>query len=842
VLTVNLSEPTNAALATTSVLGQIYDNDTPVGVTLPTDSLAAFQWHLYTVRAHWAWNIATGKGIKVGVLDQGVDRNNADLARNVNLSLGVNASNLQPGGNPIETGDNHGTAVAGVIGAARDGAGVVGVAYEATLVSIYTPSAGWEFPGEIANAFRYARDLDVLNNSWGFGNQLSKGTNWAFLDDAKSPLFAPAFAALKELADLGRKGLGTVVVQSAGNGFDVGDDTNLHNFQNSRYVVTVGATDYFSQVSDFSTTGASILVAAPGGGNDGRYGNILTADRIGAAGYTESSFAWLQGTSFAAPVVSGIVAMMLEVNPKLGYRDIQQILAMTARKVDTGLGEWGDNGATNWNGGGMHYNSVFHAVGFGQADALAAVRLAAGWDQPPLTSANVKEVSAGTTVQQAIPDGVDSVRSSLSITEKMVVERVDVTVNITHTFIGDLTILLLSPAGTLSYLMWRPAQGSLSAYGSSQDNVRFTFNTVLNWGESSVGTWSIQVSDKVRGEVGTFVDWSMTLIGQPESADDVYVYTNEYPDIVAQDPSRAVLRDTDGGINTINTAALGFGNLIDLTGQSSSALNGAPFSVAPGVKVGTVIGGDGGDVLIASDLVPTTLRGGPGNDLLVGGVLADLLIGGSGDDQLIGGAGNDRLDGGPGNDRLLGDQGFDSAVFPALRSQITVSLQVTAGLMQYRIAGPTIGTDTAAGIERLHFADMSIALDLEGNAGAAVRLVGALFGPQKVSDKSLLGQWIDAIDRGASLATAVTQAVGSAQFAAAAGGRSNADFVNLVYKNVVGTAPDPWSFDYFVGLLNRGEYTQPSLALLAVELELTGQQVGLVGLVNTGVEYIPVVG
>ena len=264
--------------------------------------------------------------------------------------------------------------------------------------------------------------------------------------------------------------------------------------------------------------------------------------------------------------------------------------------------------------------------------------------------------------------------------------------------------------------------------------------------------------------------------------------------------------------------------------------------MAPGVRVGTVIGGDGNDVLIASNLLPTTLRGGQGNDYLSGGVQGDLLVGGLGNDHLSGDSGNDRLEGGLGSDILWGGAGLDSAVFVAKRTDVSITREVRGDLIQFKVEGSPTGQDRTWQVERLQFSDVSVALDLDGNAGAAVRLVGTLFGMQKISDKALLGQWIDAMDRGTSLAAAVAQAVGSAQFAAAAGGRSNADFVNLVYKNVVGSAPDPSSFDYYVGLLNGGEYTQASLALLAVGLDLTGQQVGLVGLSSTGVEYLPVVG
>ncbi|MFX5522508.1 hypothetical protein ABTD78_24870, partial [Acinetobacter baumannii] len=69
---------------------------------------------------------------------------------------------------------------------------------------------------------------------------------------------------------------------------------------------------------------------------------------------------------------------MLEANPHLGYRDIQKILAYSARQVDSVGSAWTTNGAFNWNGGGLH---VSHDYGFGAVDALAAVRLAETWTE-----------------------------------------------------------------------------------------------------------------------------------------------------------------------------------------------------------------------------------------------------------------------------------------------------------------------------------------------------------------------------------------------------------------------------------------------------------------------------
>ena len=797
-----LGEATGAVVGQARAFAIINDDDRPPGVVLPSDDQFGFQWYLHAVRAPFAWAHATGKGVKVGVFDQGIDVANAELRPNTDAMAGRSAATLAPGGQPVTASDLHGTFVAGVIGAARDGRGIVGVAYDATLVSIYSSlELEPRYLTEIANAFTYAKSLDVLNNSWGFGNLLQFDTNWAFLDDAESPLFAPAFRALRDLAANGRGGLGTVVVQSAGNGYRVGDDTNLHNFQNSRYVITVGATDFFGQVSPFSTNGASILVSAPGGGGGGSYDSILTTDRNGALGKSAGELAFVDGTSFSAPVVSGIVALMLEVNPRLGYRDVQQILAYTALRTDIGAGEWEYNGATNWNGGGMHYNALEHASGFGQVDALAAVRLAASWDAPPLTVAGTKEVSVGRAVGAAIPD--DSFEGSFSfveVGESMVVERADVRVNVEHSFVGDLSILLLSPAGTTSVLLWRPSQGALSAYGSSQQDIRFTFDTVLNWGEDSRGIWTLGVFDLEAGDTGRVLDWTLTLIGRPPSADDVYVYTSEYPQIVAADPSRAVLRDTDGGYDTLNAAALGLNNRIDLSGRTDSILNGARLAIAPGTLIEAAVGGDGDDVLIGNALA-------------------------------------NRLRGGPGNDSIDGGGGIDMAVFASTRADYAVARWGSHWIVE-ALRG-NYGTDLLTSIERVHFADAGLALDTEvtGHAGQTAQILRALFGPSFVRNAEFVAIGLGLFDQGQTYEQIVALAISTPLFAQLAGGRSNRAFVEHVYENVVGMPADSSTAAYYTGLLDQGSQTQTSLGVLAAQLDLNARSVELVGLVDTGLPF-----
>lgn len=826
---INLSNSSNASIASNfydptgtlqnypqaSTWGVIRDDDAPSILPLPTDPYYSLQWYLYQTRVEFAWLHATGKGIKIAIFDQGIDPTNPELAASDNVSLGRISFTSQPGGAPVTATDNHGTHVAGIIGSARDGKGIVGVAYDAQLVSIYTPSIlSSQYLTEIVNAFHYAANMDVLNNSWGFGNLLTSGTNWAFLDNAKDPFFAPAFQALHDLAATGRSGLGTVVVQSAGNAYSYGDDTNLHNFQNSRYIITVGATDFFGASSVFSTSGASILVSAPGGAGNRDFASILTLDRTGNAGANNGNFAFDDGTSFSSPIVAGIVGLMLEVNPHLGYRDVQQILAYTAHQTDVGLGTWVSNGAVDWNGGGLRYNSVAQSSGFGQVDALAAVRLAETWTSTPKTISNTVDVVQSKVVNLPIPDNsLAGIRSTMSIVSTIVVERVDVTVNVLHPFIGDLEIALISPSGTISYLMYRPSQGSLSAYGSSQHDIHFTFDTVLDWGEKATGNWTLNIRDLQGGSVGTFSDWTLDLIGQDASRDHTFVFTNEYAQMVALEPLRSILSDPNGGVDTINASALGSDDRIDLSGLTPSVIIDGNLTIAKGTTIRNAYGGDGNDTLIANP-IGSELHGMAGNDALTGGVGRDVLDGGLGNDIIIGGASN------------------DTALYAGKRTAYTVTILANGTTTVEGKNGE--GYDQLSQVERIKFNDTMLALDANGIGGQAFRIYQAAF--NRTPDSGGLGYWIAQMDGGLSLNDVARGFVESAEFRSLYGAApNNADTVTQFYTNVLHRTPDPSGAFFWTDLLDRQLITTAD-ALVQFS-ESPENQTALIGAVQHGIVY-----
>ena len=656
--TVVISDPTFATIADGTARGWIFDDDAPYALT--SEPLSRYQWHLYPVvgvNIFPVWTSWDGSGIKVAVFDQGIDSSHPDLNDNLLTGLGRQAVNLAIGGNPVLSTDNHGTVVAGVIAAESNGSGLIGIAPKVSLVSIYSSlsSSDQIFSREIVNAFTYAQNFDVLNNSWGFGNYSRLGSDypWAFQDNFQSGTFSQAGEALRQLAGNGRAGLGTIVVQSAGNSFGFGDDTNLHNFQNSRYIITVAGTDYQGTATSYSSPGASVLIAAPGGErnvNNDQLSQIFTTDRVGDLGYSAGDYTFVQGTSFSGPIVSGIVALMLDANPTLGYRDVQQIIAYSGKRIGESENTWAYNGAKKWNGGGLHFDSLSHNLGFGLIDALTAVRLAETWTITPQTSANVLEISSTRSMPQAIPDGTSFLQQSVTVTQGIEVERVEVTINLAHSWIGDLGILLTSPAGTNSWLLWRPGKTDTSPFGQSQNNINFTFNTVLSMGESSVGVWTLSVFDEVAGDIGSLNSWTLNLIGKPVNDNDVYIYTNEFSESAADQSSRTTLTDLSG-VDEINASSVTTPLTLYLASGAQSIIDGRGLTIGSGSVIENAIGGDGNDLLVGNQ-VSNSLRGMRGDDKIYGGDGDDWLDGGAGNDTLVAQAGADSLFGGDGDDAI----------------------------------------------------------------------------------------------------------------------------------------------------------------------------------------------
>jgi hypothetical protein len=235
------------------------------------------------------------------------------------------------------------------------------------------------------------------------------------------------------------------------------------------------------------------------------------------------------------------------------------------------------------------------------------------------------------------------------------------------------------------------------------------------------------------------------------------------------------------------------------------------------------------DIAIMRDL------GLPINDF-VGFRSDDVITGDARNNVLKGLEGSDILNGSLGNDTLDGGTGRDTAVFSARRVDTAVSRNATG----YAIAGPD-GGDTVVNVERLQFADSKVSLDLgTGDAGGmTVRLIGAAFDRPNLVP-SLVGTGIRLFDQGRGFLEVAQMAINTDLFLSLATSHSNADFVNAVYRNVVGALPSVEVRDSIVRLLqgSGGTMTQAELLTLAAYTPENAVNIDLVGLQTSGVNFV----
>ena len=219
------------------------------------------------------------------------------------------------------------------------------------------------------------------------------------------------------------------------------------------------------------------------------------------------------GTSYAAPYVSGVIALMLQADPNLGYRDVMEILAYSAKNSDPTNAGWTTNGAHDWNGGGLHFSQDF---GFGLVDATAAVRLAESW-QKQSTFADMSSETVGHTDNLAIPDGSGSVSSTITLGSSLRLDKVVVDLNITHPYVSDLTVTLKSPDGDSAVLVSHPASGT---------GTGIVFETTANnfWGEDAKGNWTLTVTDSVAGNAGTLNGWTLQALGDAPTTPTTWLH------------------------------------------------------------------------------------------------------------------------------------------------------------------------------------------------------------------------------------------------------------------------------------------------------------------------------
>ena len=131
--------------------------------------------------------------------------------------------------------------------------------------------------------------------------------------------------------------------------------------------------------------------------------------------------------------------------------------------------------------------------------------------------------------------------------------------------------------------------------------------------------------------------------------------------------------------------------------------------------------------------------------------------------------------------------------------------------------------------------DINVALDLSGNAGTVARILGAAFGRDTVANEGYVGIGLAYLDSGMSYEALVQLAIDVRLGA----GANHPAIVDLLYTNIVGLSPLDADRDYFVGLLDRAEYTVAGLGVMAADIDINRNNIDLVGLSRQGLEYVP---
>ena len=497
-----------------SLYGRTVDRCTGI-TTAQSDPWYGCAWHLNNtmqfpggagrdINVEEVWATTMGAGINIAVVDDGLQYAHEDLALNV-----ITARNHDYYGSdiydPLET---HGTRVAGIIAARDNDIGVRGVAPRASIYGYNLIDINDTEALDEADAMtRHMGDTAVNSNSWGPIEVL--GTAYAAWGDA-----------IADGVTMGFGGKGVFYVFAAGNGFIGGEEGNLDEYANHYGVAAVCAVNYNDVRASYSETGSHLWVCAPSG--DGRLDLPGIATTRNGDRYTDS----FSGTSAAAPIVSGVAALVRATNTDLTWRDVKLILAASARKNDSG-----DRGSgtpyRGWESGALQYGSTSqryqfnHQYGFGVVDAGAAVALADGWTKAP--ELREIEVESG-DLDLALPEA-RSFGSGTAVTTTLTVdswvgfiEFVEINATFDHPSFRDLKLELVSPTGARS-LLTRAVERTLHlSDGTTEKETaaltsRFRFGSARHLGEDAAGTWTLRITDLVPADAGTLKSWSLKIYG-----------------------------------------------------------------------------------------------------------------------------------------------------------------------------------------------------------------------------------------------------------------------------------------------------------------------------------------
>ncbi|XP_029109342.1 proprotein convertase subtilisin/kexin type 6-like isoform X2 [Scleropages formosus] len=440
----------------------------------------------------------TGKNVVVSILDDGIEKNHTDLAQNYDplASFDINGNDHDPTPRYDPTNENkHGTRCAGEVAAVGNNSHcTVGIAHHARIGGIRMLDGDVTDLVEAKSLGVRPDYIDIYSASWGPDDD-------GMTVDGPGPLAKQAFElAVKK----GRKGRGSIFVWASGNGGRRGDHCSCDGYTNSIYTISVSSTTESGTMPWYLEACASTLASTYSSG-ESYHRKIVTTDlrQRCTEGHT--------GTSVSAPIAAGVIALALEANPLLTWRDVQHLLVATSRPAHLKAHDWKTNAVGH---------KVSHLYGFGLLDAEGMVLEAQTWRTVPPQHTCMEASDRQTRhiwPDQRLSASVNTTGCAEQLDRQVAyLEHVVVRVTIAHPRRGDLQISLVSPSGTRSHLLAK------RQFDNSKEGFRdWEFMTVHCWGEKAKGLWTLEITEspsrpRSPKHPGKLKEWTLILYGTSE--------------------------------------------------------------------------------------------------------------------------------------------------------------------------------------------------------------------------------------------------------------------------------------------------------------------------------------